>query len=91
LTVTTRRADDQAEVVINDTGPGIPAGDEARIFKTFVTSRPDGTGLGLPISQRIVASHGGQITVASTPGAGATFTVPCHVLNDSLKKLWKTP
>ena len=79
LTVTTRRAVDLAEVVINDTGPGIPAGDEARIFKTFVTSRPDGTGLGLPISQRIVASHGGQITVASTPGAGATFTValPC--------------
>jgi signal transduction histidine kinase len=79
LSVTTRHAGNRAEVLITDSGPGIPAGDETRIFKTFVTTRPDGTGLGLPISQRIVASHGGQITVASTPGAGATFTValPC--------------
>lgn len=75
LTVSTSRTGDQAEVVIADTGPGIPAGEEVRIFKTFVTTRPDGTGLGLPISQRIIASHGGQITVASLPGAGATFTV----------------
>jgi len=79
LTVTTRLIDGQAEVLISDTGPGIPAGKEAHIFKTFVTSRPDGTGLGLPISQRIVAAHGGRISVASPPGAGATFTValPC--------------
>jgi signal transduction histidine kinase len=79
LTVATRRTDNRAEVVIADTGPGISAGDEARIFKTFVTTRPDGTGLGLPISQRIIASHGGRITVANAPGAGATFTValPC--------------
>lgn len=75
LTVTTRRADGRAEVVVADTGPGIPAGEEALIFKTFMTTRPDGTGLGLPISQRIVASHGGQINVTSEPGKGAIFTV----------------
>lgn len=75
LTVVTRLANAAAEVAISDTGVGIPAGDEERIFKTFVTSRPDGTGLGLPISQRIVASHGGRIAVSSRPGEGATFTV----------------
>lgn len=75
LTVATRRAEGAAEVAIGDTGPGIPPGEEERIFKTFVTTRPDGTGLGLPISQRIVISHGGRISVASTPGAGATFTI----------------
>lgn len=75
LTVATHQADAMAEVVIADTGPGIPAGDEDRIFNAFVTSRPDGTGLGLPISQRIVISHGGRISVASVPGTGATFTV----------------
>lgn len=75
LTVSTRRSGTLAEVAIADTGPGIPVGEETRIFKTFVTTRPDGTGLGLPISQRIITSHGGQITVASTPGEGATFTV----------------
>lgn len=75
LTVTTRLTDALAEVAVADTGPGIPDGEQERIFKTFVTTRPDGTGLGLPISQRIVASHGGRIAVASVPGAGATFTV----------------
>jgi signal transduction histidine kinase len=75
LTVTTRLLPDRAEATVADSGPGIPAGEEERIFKTFVTSRPDGTGLGLPISQRIVASHGGQITVQSNPGQGAAFTI----------------
>jgi signal transduction histidine kinase len=75
LTVATSRFDGQAEVAITDTGPGIPVGEEERIFRAFVTTRPDGTGLGLPISQRIIISHGGQITVSSAPGTGATFTI----------------
>jgi signal transduction histidine kinase len=75
LTVTTRRSNGQAVVIVADNGPGIPVGEEARIFKTFVTTRPDGTGLGLPISQRIVASHGGQITLLNNPGEGAAFTI----------------
>jgi len=79
LSVATRRVDSQAEVLVTDTGPGIPAEEQGRIFRTFVTTRADGTGLGLPISQRIVATHGGQISVSSIPGAGATFTIslPC--------------
>lgn len=75
LTVTTRCRDGNAEVTVADTGPGIAPGDEERIFKTFVTSRVDGTGLGLPISQRIIASHGGRIAVASRSGPGAEFTI----------------
>ena len=75
LTVTTRRSHEQAEVTVADSGPGIPPGDEERIFKTFVTTRPDGTGLGLPISQRIVVSHGGQLTLRNSPGQGAAFTI----------------
>jgi signal transduction histidine kinase len=75
LTVVTGHDDAQAKVSITDTGPGIPVAEQERIFKTFVTTRPDGTGLGLSISQRIVAAHGGSIAVASTPGAGATFTI----------------
>jgi signal transduction histidine kinase len=84
LTVTTGRSAAHAEVAIADTGPGIAVAEQARIFQTFVTSRADGTGLGLPISQRIVAAHGGQITLTSRPGSGATFTVRlpltcCHL------------
>jgi two-component system sensor histidine kinase AtoS len=73
--VTTRLSHDQAEATVADNGPGIPVGEEERIFKTFVTTRPDGTGLGLPISQRIVASHGGQITLRNSPGQGSAFTI----------------
>ncbi len=75
LTVTTRCRESRAEVTIADTGPGIALAEQERIFRTFVTTRPDGTGLGLPISQRIVTSHGGQISVNSSPGNGAAFTV----------------
>jgi len=75
LIVTTRRTGAMAEIVVTDTGPGIPAGQQGRIFKPFVTGRPDGTGLGLPISQRIAAAHGGGITVTSEPGGGASFVL----------------
>ena len=79
LAVTTRSEGKAATVTVADNGPGIPPGEEARIFKPFVTTRADGTGLGLPISQRIVASHGGQITLVPRPGGGASFVVSLPV------------
>ena len=75
LQIATGIAGAMAEVKITDSGPGIPDDEQARIFKPFVTTRHNGTGLGLPISQRIAVAHGGGITVASQPGAGATFTL----------------
>jgi signal transduction histidine kinase len=61
-----------------DTGPGIGAEDLPHIFKRFYRARPTtgdpgGSGLGLAITQRIAHLHGTNITVASTPGEGATF------------------
>jgi two-component system, NtrC family, sensor histidine kinase HydH len=63
------------EVRFRDTGVGIPPGDLKSLFIPFFTTKDKGTGLGLPISQRIVENHGGTIEVRSQPGAGSTFTV----------------
>lgn len=71
LTVTTRRAEDQVEVEIADTGPGIADDVRPRIFEPFFTTKPvgQGTGLGLDISWRIVVNkHHGDLSVTSVPG-----------------------
>src|SRR6476469_6406328 len=63
------------EIRFRDAGVGIPAGDLKNLFIPFFTTKEKGTGLGLPISQRIIENHGGTIEVRSQPGEGATFTV----------------
>ena len=67
--------DEQVEVFISDTGSGIPAEDQDHIFDLFFTTKPRGTGLGLPICRRIVEDHGGSIWAESQPGQGTTFTL----------------
>src|SRR5262249_26579109 len=82
------KASDGAFVVsVSDTGPGIAAEDQARIFEEFQqvdtsnTRKKGGTGLGLAVAKRILALHGGRIWVESTPGKGSTFsfTLPVRV------------
>ncbi|XEC94858.1 ATP-binding protein [Paenibacillus tarimensis] len=65
---------------IHDTGPGIPQSIVEKIFDPFVTTKQNGTGLGLSVCQRIIHDMGGGIRV-STKGTGTTFTVsiPCSV------------
>jgi signal transduction histidine kinase len=65
------------QIEVRDSGPGIPASVLPRIFEPFFSTKPpgEGTGLGLPICRDILKSLGGQITVESSPGAGATFRV----------------
>jgi signal transduction histidine kinase len=75
LTVETRRTGSSVEVVVGDTGPGIPAGILPRIFEPFVTSKSGGTGLGLAIVRRIIEDHGGRITVSAHDGAGTCFVL----------------
>jgi len=59
---------------VTDTGRGIPAHDQAHVFEQYWRGDEKGTGLGLFIAQTIVVAHGGRIWVASTTGAGTTFT-----------------
>jgi two-component system, NtrC family, sensor kinase len=63
------------QVIISDTGVGIPPDVLPHIFEPFYTSRKDGCGLGLAICSNIVEKHNGRIDVESTSGAGSTFTI----------------
>jgi signal transduction histidine kinase/CHASE3 domain sensor protein len=75
------------EIAVTDTGPGIPAGEQQKIFEEFhqvdssSTRKKGGTGLGLAISKRIVELHGGRIWVESEPGRGSSFrfVIPIQV------------
>lgn len=64
-------------LTVADRGPGVPPARSADLFKLFVSTKPAGTGLGLPIAERIVKAHGGTLTLTSRPGeptrAEATF------------------
>ena len=71
------------EVRFRDTGVGMSPGDLRNLFIPFFTTKERGTGLGLPISQRIIENHGGTIEVRSLTGAGSTFTVLLPVEADA--------
>ena len=65
-----------ARIVVADNGSGIETGQLTRIFQVFASSKGSrGTGLGLPVSQKIIREHGGQITITSEVGQGSIFTI----------------
>ena len=75
LSVRARREGDDAVVEVADTGVGIPAEMRDRIFHIYVSTKPGGTGLGLPTARRIIEEHGGALTVESEVGKGSTFRI----------------
>lgn len=87
-----RLLDDVAEVVVRDTGIGIPASEHQKIFDRFyqvdggANREYGGTGLGLTICKHIVERHGGRIWVESQPGKGSAFhfTIPRELITSTL-------
>jgi len=76
ISVKARQSGENAvEISVEDNGCGIEAADLARLFEPFFTRKPKGTGLGLPISHRIVQLHGGSMRIDSAPGSGTRVTV----------------
>jgi PAS domain S-box-containing protein len=79
LTLRTSRTRTGIALTISDTGKGMPEEELQQIFKPFFSTKPSGTGLGLPLVQQVVAEHGGTVRCDSTPGQGTTFIIelPC--------------
>jgi signal transduction histidine kinase len=75
LMLTTRRDDRWVVIEIVDTGCGIAPDLQEKVFDPFFSTRPGGSGLGLPTTRRIVEAHGGSIGLESEPGKGSKFTV----------------
>ena len=82
LTITSQQDDNrQVLVSVADTGIGLQAEQLEQIFSTFFTSKPQGTGMGLPISRSIIEAHGGRLWAIPNSGTGATFqfTLPSEL------------
>lgn len=73
LTIRAHHAGEHVHIEIVDTGTGIP--DKVNIFEPFMTTKKEGTGLGLPIVRQLVDAHGGTLTYRSELGKGTTFVV----------------
>ena len=73
----------RVEIEVRDTGPGISATDLPHVFERFYRGDPSrsqtGAGLGLSFARAVARAHGGDITAASSPGGGSTFTVTLPV------------
>jgi signal transduction histidine kinase len=81
LAIASKKTEDgQLTISVSDTGIGLSIDEAERIFEAFFTTKPRGTGMGLSISRRIIASHDGRLWAAPNTGRGTTFqfTLPQH-------------
>jgi signal transduction histidine kinase len=75
LTIRAARDNGAVRVDVIDDGPGIPPSQHEQIFEPLFSTRPRGIGLGLPVSRALVEANGGELTVTSRQGGGATFSL----------------
>lgn len=94
VTVRLNRTSGRVRLVVQDTGIGVPAKEQARLFTKFYRAsnarkqRPDGTGVGLYLAKKVIVEHGGEIIVRSSEGEGSTFgfTLPIAELLSTEKQ-----
>lgn len=87
LTMRTRLIGEEAEVVVQDSGPGIEPERMPSLFEPFFTTKASGMGMGLPISQTILENHGGRIWAESIPRGGAVFFIRLPVAPSARQSL----
>ncbi len=79
LRIETKSLKESVEVIISDSGSGIPPDQMEKIFNYYYTTKEKGVGLGLPIAHRIIEAHGGQLKIESRVGSGTKVTVTLPV------------
>jgi len=87
LTVHTTSNDGAVIIRISDTGPGIAKEIQDKLFQPFFTTKPEGTGLGLNISQKIIREHGGNVTFTNGRARGTTFVICLPTASDGFEPL----
>ena len=87
LSIEIANDDTYVSVMFRDTGAGMSDAALARLFEPYRTTKRKGTGLGLMISKRIVAAHGGEIAVESEAGKGTMFAVRLPRLEKRVREL----
>ncbi|MEE8350612.1 MAG: ATP-binding protein [Rhodospirillales bacterium] len=86
LTITTLAAENNSiEVAVSDTGPGLPEEVAKQLFKPFLTTKPDGMGVGLSICRSIIDEHGGRLWTTPNPGGGTVFRFTLPAFSDTNK------
>ncbi len=80
LIVQTRGLGDRAAVYLTDTGVGMDDATASKMFEAFYSTKPGGSGLGLPTTAKLIEAHGGTITVQSELGRGTRFTIELPVV-----------
>jgi signal transduction histidine kinase len=83
ITIRVHAADGHVHYDVTDTGPGIKAENIEKIFEPLFTTKARGIGLGLAVSRTLARANGGDLTVTSAPGGGATFRLTLPVAPES--------
>jgi two-component system, NtrC family, sensor kinase len=83
LRISARPVRDTAEILFQDTGPGVTEEMRSRIFEPFISTKQGGTGLGLSVSYGIVSAHGGSLDLVPDRGPGACFRVILPIKGES--------
>jgi C4-dicarboxylate-specific signal transduction histidine kinase len=79
ITIATRLRNGRAELAVRDNGPGLDPEIAARVFEPFVTTRPDGLGMGLAVCRAIAEAHAGHLRAEAAPGGGMEVTLSLPV------------
>jgi signal transduction histidine kinase len=83
ITVQNEVTQGHVEVSVRDAGTGLPASVDGKLFEPFVTTKTNGTGIGLAITSTIIEAHRGRITARNNPDGGATFAVTLRIAESS--------